>query len=318
MIAQIKLDHMKPSFLLVLISICFLCTAPSYAQLSPAIVKSNANAEAEKWSQYLNLSKLRTDKLASLIQNYELKKGRVVSEKLSDIESRLRQEETEFRQQLGRILTTNELKIYDVIEQSRRDDDRQYLSSVVGAISEDSIFQERLYQHLYEDVLPTLMTYRAELNDAISESDRKVIDEIRDDVMNMHGDCLLTCIDHNNQQDSVFINLRDLIIVNLNKAILVENSSLSRLVDVAHKYEDDIHQLSINHAKKYASWSSKIQQLKEEFVLPNYQKNIDKINRKNDLSTLRHLETEAIFLLIDPYDQSVSRRILNLGVHNYL
>jgi len=129
---------------------------------------------------------------------------------------------------------------------------------------------------------------------------------------------LITCITNSKHEHSVFQNFDDQMMVAVNKAISNEQSGLNKLLKLTKKYEEDIHMVYIDHLDIVNYWGRRVKELKEEYVLPNYSKNIDRIKDRSEIKSLNHLEDEAIFLLLDPYDEARSRNFLNLGMLNSL
>ena len=108
----------------------------------------------------------------------------------------------------------------------------------------------------------------------------------------------------------------ELIIVALNKDLNNKNSELAQLINLTRKYEDDIHNVFIKHSDKLEYLDKRVKKLNENYILSAYNESLNDLKKRHGLSTLRHLEADAIFLLLDPFDIDLSRKFMNLGVHN--
>ena len=293
------------------------------AQLSDKALSEIAQRHADKWASYLNLSQSRASKLESLFKMHEIKKNNIIYS-TSNIKGILDLENKKFFNKLSEILTPNELIIYKVFLDSNFKDDKSYLSNLVGAITSDSLFIASFAELHYSEILPPMMSYRMELENVLNNQDKRIIDSIRTEVLGMYDDCLFSCIqhahdpEHEHRHDKQFVNFDDLLIIAINKDLSNDKSALNLLVDKTLEYEEDIHHIYINHQNKFAYWDKKKDQLKRDHIQPNYLKKLEELQKRNDILTLKHLESDAIFLLIDPYDISKSRKIIHLGLHNEL
>ena len=111
-------------------------------------------------------------------------------------------------------------------------------------------------------------------------------------------------------------NLNNLFVVDINKGLSNPSSQLSQLIKLTNKYEDRIHEIEILHSNKYDYWRKKSREIQDEYLLPNYVENLKKIQKNSPFASLKHLESEAIFLLLDPMNKSKSQKIFSLGFHH--
>lgn len=84
------------------------------------------------------------------------------------------------------------------------------------------------------------------------------------------------------------------------------------------KYEDDIHDAQHRYEDQIEYLKQELKNLKAAHILPNHQQQLNKLKERNELITLRHIESEAILLLIDPSNDRSSKYFLNFGIHSSL
>lgn len=308
---------MKQLLVLIFAIGAFMCTE-SYAQLSDASIDEIALIQAQKWSSYLEISQNRENKLYNKIRLHEKNKRKII-ESQTNFTTNLNAEYDRFIKDLSTILTPNELEFVEYFMKSNNADDKAYLSALLSSVTTDSLFIQAFQDLQYNEVLPSMMLFRMELDEMMTANDRRRLDSLRTDIYNMYDQCLLTCVANNaGSTDSLFEDINNDLLININKKIEDKTSSLSQAITMTHKYEDDILAIFKKHNKKFDYWSKEITGLKEQYILPNYVENINKIKMNNDVRTLESLESEVIFLLVDSDNVSLSRKFLNLGVHNYL
>lgn len=63
-------------------------------------------------------------------------------------------------------------------------------------------------------------------------------------------------------------------------------------------------------------WEKEKKELKEQYILGSYNKSLQELRKRDGLTTLKHLESEAIFLLLTPFDYYFSRKLFNLDLYN--
>ena len=208
--------------------------------------------------------------------------------------------------------------IYQTIESLKLEDDKAYLETLVSALSTDSLFIGAYIDFQYNEVLPSLISIRMELDDMISTADKSSLQAIRKEVFQLYDDCLVTCIANKHHNTEILEELDELMIVALNKDLSDSESGLNKLIELTRKYEDDIHEVYIKHDKKFKDWDRKENEIKSQYILGDHSRSLNDLNKRNGLSTLKHLESEAIFMLLDPYNENISRKFLNLGLRNQL
>lgn len=234
----------------------------------------------------------------------------------SDISRQLQTENQTFIAELSEFVTPNELMIYKMIENFKLEDDREYLEELVSALSNDSLFIDAYADFQYNEVLPVLITIRMELEEVISTEDKAEITTIREEIVGLYDNCLITCLANRHDNTETLENLEELIIVALNKDLNNSQSGLSKLLRLTRKYEDEIHSIYIKYEPRFKHWTKKEKEIKDKYILESYNKSLADLKKRNGLSSLRHLESEAIFLLLDSYDHNVSRKFFNLGIQN--
>ena len=301
-------------FLLILFFVLPSCLS---AQLSRDVVESLATSHVDRWSLYLNLSLYRKEKLKEVWIDHEQKKSEILRNS-SDIKGSLQKENQSFRSSLKNIFTPNELSLYESFERLRMDDDRQYLANLVEAISSDSLFISAYTDLQYNKIFPFKMTVRMELEEAISESDKQMLKLIRKEVFEHYDKCLLSCLVRDHDRSNLFENFDELIIVALNKDLSDDQSGLSKLIKLTRKYEDSIHDVYIKHRDIFDSLEKENREIKELYILDNYNEGLLNLRKRNGLSTLNHVESEAAFLLLDPFDHHASRKLFNIDLYNRL
>jgi hypothetical protein len=305
-------------FLILIFTIGALTSTDVSAQLSEGAIKEIAQNKTQKWSSFLQLSQNREDKLYNKIKLHE-KNNRNIIESQTNFKADLNSEYDRFIKDLSTIFTPNELEFVEYFMKSSNADDKEYLGALLSSITTDTSFIQAFKDLQYKEVLPSMMVFRMELDEMLSESDKETLDSLRTDIYNMYDHCLLTCVaNHAGKTDSLFEDINIDLLININKKIEDKSSSLSQAIAMTHKYEDDILAIFKSNNAKFDYWSKEITALKEQHVLPNHVENINKIKMKNDVRTLESIETEVIFLLIDSEDENLSRKFLNMGVHNYL
>ena len=154
------------------------------------------------------------------------------------IRDRLQTENQTFIAELSEFVTPNELMIYKMIENFKLEDDREYLEELVSALSNDSLFIDAYADFQYNEVLPVLITIRMELEEVISTEDKAEITSIREEIVGLYDNCLITCLANRHENTETLENLEELIIVALNKDLNNSQSGLSKLLRLTRKYED--------------------------------------------------------------------------------
>lgn len=299
-----------------------LCSSSLTAQLSDNVIKEMAVMKASKWQTYLNLSDYRKGQLTELWFQHEKNKSDIVK-KTTRISNGLKQENERFLSVLSKLLTPNELDFYKSIEDLNREEDKVYFSSLINAINEDSAFVQEYLDFQHQEVLPVLMSMRARLDSHISQTDQKKIDTIRNQVYDLYDKCLVTCLadghEHDHEHnDSLFLDLGNLLLVEVNKSLLDEESPINELLSIVSKYEEQLHMIKDENSKKMDYWAKQSEIIKEKYILTNYSDNLNKISSRSDLVTLKHIESEAIFMLIDPSNEQRSKYFLNFGISSQL
>ena len=305
---------MYRTLLILLIVACAIPNGVS-AQLSDDTIEELAAKHADRWAIYLNLSSFRKSKLKETWKKHERRKS-ILLRTSSNIGAQLQEENQNFLKELSLFITPNELKTYKMIENLKLEDDREYLESLVSALSVDSIFINAYADFQYNERLPFLISIRMELEESISATDKMTIKSIREEILKLYEHCLVTCLANDDRHPETLDGLDELIIVALNKDLSDDQSGLSKLIKLTRKYEDDIHDVYIKYDHKFDSWSKKENELRENYILDAYNQSLNNLKKRNGLSTLKHLESEAIFMLLDPYDNNSSRKFLNLGLRN--
>ena len=305
---------MKNIILTIIISFNILPVDIS-AQLSNSAINDLAEMHVEKWSNYLSLSNSRKGMLKEIWKKHEEKKGSIIRA-TTNLKTKLEAENNRFWKELGTILTPNDLKLYKLIEGFQLNDDREYLNTLVQAISTDSLFAQSFTDLQYSEILPFRMSIRMDLEEEISASDKRLLKSIRAEVFDIYDNCLVTCIESEHADTDLYEDLDELIIVTLNKDLNDKTSDLAQLINLTRKYEDDIHEVFIEHSDKLNYLDEKVKKIKEKLIQSAHNKSLTDLKKRHGLSTLRHLEADAIFLLLDPFDMDLSRKFLNLGVHN--
>lgn len=301
--------------LLIIFAIAFPLTGT--AQLSDYAIDQVADKHVEKWAQYFSLSNYRKSELKKSWKKHEHSKSKIFLS-TSNIKNRLQEENTNYRTALTRIFTPNELKAYYQLEALKFEDDKAYLASLVKAISTDTIFVNA-YSHLqYNKILPFKMAVRMDLENVISTEDKLVLDTVRTEVLNLYDKCLVTCILGDHGQENMYEDFDNSLIVALNKNLSNSESAISKLVRLTKKYEEEIHNVYINHKSKFDHWEEEKKSLKEQYILDSYNKSLQELRKRDGLTSLKHLESEATFLLLTPFDYNLSRKLFNLDVYNGL
>jgi hypothetical protein len=289
----------------------------SSAQLSEKAIDEITAIQVDKWAQYLSLSYHRKTSLSKVLKQHEQNRNSIFHT-TKDLKSRLESENQRFKTELSKVLTENEILIFTKLEQLRFDDDQKYLESLLKAVTNDSIFINAYTNLQYSKIFPFNMIVRMELEESISEADKKNLDTYRNDILGLYDKCLLTCLINDHDTSNQFDHFDELIIVELNKGLSNTESSISKLVKLTTKYEDNIHDVYIKHKSKFDYWDKVTDELKSKYILESYNKSIKDLRKKNNYAALRHIESEAIFLLLDPFDHPLSRKLYNLKLYNQL
>jgi len=232
------------------------------AQLSSSQINDIAQANVDKWATYLNLSNSRKSQLKKKWIAHEQRKERI-TRNLSQIESSLGKENEQFINELSMIFTPNELELYKTIDESNNMDDRETLASLVEAISTDTLFIHALADLQYDEILPSRLRIRMELEDDLSFTDKIAFDSIRGEIHDAYDVCLITCINNKEHDHSVFQNFDDQMMVAVNKSLSNENSGLNRLLKLTKKYEENIHKLYIKHLDQINYWNKRVKELEQ-------------------------------------------------------
>jgi len=298
----------------------FLFFQKSYAQLNPQIIKEVAESKADKLQQYFNLSEHRRGKAQSIILKHELAKEKIIKENLENLNDALSRQENILISELSEILTKNEIKLF--MELSRLDlkDDKEYLTTLTEVYDADEEFIKKYMNFRNKEMLPKLMQLRLELDEQVSTEDKRTIESLRSFIYEVFDRCLVTCVindQHDSHEEDDLGNNSNLLL-NLNRELQSEESKLGILLNIVQQYEDAIHQLRIDNKKLFDYWNTKTKMIKQEYILPNHGENLKELKRRSEVATIRHIESEAIFLLLDPIDERRSRYFFNFGLLNDL
>ena len=286
------------------------------SQLDPLVVHEMAEQEAIKWQSYLNLSDYRTRLLKKKIYDYEYEKSNVIHNNLHTISGSLQSHLEKYYADISEILTPKELHTYKVIRSLNIDDDQYYVKELAKIYVEDDSFIMEYLEYRNIEILPVMINMRMRLQAKIHRADKKRLKSIRNHIYNYFDKCLVSCViepgssDHNLLSESM--------LVHINKDLEDPNSNLSELLKMVKKYEEEIHQLFAEYSTFYNHWSKWTSRLKDDKILPSHNRSFDQLNRRNELATLRHIESEAMFLLIDPFDEQRSRHFMNIGLISQL
>ncbi len=306
---------MKFVAFIILVTIGILAPASSSAQLSDRAINEIAENQADKWSQYLHFSKLRKDKFKNIYAKHERKKSKIILTSLK-VKDLLLKEDKRFMKELGTILTPSEKQFYISYNQSANENSKSYFNSLMKAIDLEDRFVQAFNDLQYNEVFPALMTFRQELEADINSQDKITLDSIRLEVFEKYDNCLLFCIADEAKDSTIFENLNNLLPVDLNKGLSDPNSDLSKLIKLTRKYEDQINAIQASHSNKYDFWRKKTVEIENDYLLENYVENIRKLKKNSPFASLADLESEAIFLLLEPTNINRSRKIISLGFHN--
>ena len=133
--------------ILVSFMICLLAlTIESSGQLSEIVIDEITAKQADKWAQYLNISNHRKSSLSKILKQHEQNRN-LIFQSTNDLKSRLQSENQRFQSELSSILSENEVVVYNTLEHLRFEDDRQYVKSLLRAVSSDVYIK---YQAKYE------------------------------------------------------------------------------------------------------------------------------------------------------------------------
>jgi outer membrane lipoprotein-sorting protein len=129
--------------ILVSFMICLLAlTIESSGQLSEKVI----DEITAKRAQYLNISNHRKSSLSKILKQHEQNRN-LIFQSTNDLKSRLQSENQRFQSELSSILSENEVVVYNTLEHLRFEDDRQYVKSLLRAVSSDVYIK---YQAKYE------------------------------------------------------------------------------------------------------------------------------------------------------------------------
>jgi len=306
---------MKINAFIIIVCLGIFCPNSAIAQLSDSAINEIAQSQTDKWSQMFHFSKLREDKFNSIVRNHENKKSKIImtSVRIKDL---LKSENNRYFEELGGILTVNELKIYKSYLENQNLDSKSYFKTLMTAIKLEDDFINAFNQLQFNEVFPSLLMFRNEMDTVISRPDKIKLDSIRAQVFKAYDNCLLFCLADESQDSTLYEDLNDLFLVDLNKGLSNPDSDLSKLLKLTNKYQEQIHMVRQRHSEKYDYWLKKKKEIEQDYLLPNYVENLRKLQKNSPFASLVHLESEAIFLLLDPKNRSESLKILSLGFHH--
>ena len=301
---------------IIIISFCLLFSIDGYCQLNPKVISEIAEKQSSKWQSYLNLSDHRRGLLKDLIYQYEFEKAQIIHDNYQEINANLEAHIANYNRELSKILTPREFSIFKVISEDNLDNEQTYLKELASVYLEDEPFISQYLEFRNKEVVPVMVNMRIQLESKLNRNDKLKLDSIRNHVLNFFEECLISCVITPDSSGGFALN--ETMHLYINNDLQNPQSYISQLLGMVNRYEDDMHQLLIEYKRYLDYWSEWTSELKSKTILDSYNRSFTELNQRNELATLRHIESHAIFLLLDPYDERRSRYLLNIGLFSQL
>ena len=284
------------------------------AQIHHGHLKSFAEKEALGWSSKLNLSDYKTQKLAEILFHYKIKEGQSVLKETDDFAESQDVNMRDKQEKLRKLLTKQEYKLYLIFNQFSSIDQVEYLKDLVDEYSKNEDLVKAIVDYRELNILPILRVHRGELENRISNSDKEALNVIRDELYETLDKCIIDCQAIPASDVESYSSLEEVLFKEITSQVSNKVSPMNHLLQIARKYEEEIHEEKSHFEKNTSKWNSDIAAIHEKHILNNHMDVFRKTLESNSVVAWKHLRFDAFFMLLDPSTEEESKKILKLGL----
>lgn len=251
---------MKNIITIILIPVLLCANAVSViAQLSEDRISDVAEIKTKRFQDILDLTKDQATQLKD-----ETKKLMVANSKISyskNINEQIVKNFEAYYKNLTK-LKAGQLSTIKLIDALEREERKEAYESVLQAYSQSADFTEAISNYNWNIVLPILVSYRKDLDKAISVSDKALIDRARTKMLQKYE------LISNIRQDESYRDRKE-VLEFLTKDIISDIQELG-LPYLLEKYNDDIVNLRLSLSKHEKEIKQSSKDIYDQYMLDNH------------------------------------------------
>jgi len=256
----------------------------SVAQLAKDRLRELSNAQAERYSQFLDLNVFTKDKLSDILYYHDaLLASRVKYNNNYFIvaDSNAKDREKSIKELLGE----RKYKSYKILKELDDKSAMEYYSNTSSALQSDEALMSKVTQYVTEKVFPVLSELKVDYDKSIKKKDLYRIQQLADQIYDR-----INAIEYDADGNAILSNKGN------------QSSEIySDLISYANKYDDAYKQALISLSPYEKVWKKDI----ERIILQNF--------AKSEISALAKVDQELVktgvkssidklsFMLIEPY-----------------
>ena len=270
---------------IALISFFIFCNySQSIAQLAENKLRELSNAQAERYSEFLDLNVFTKDKLADIFYYHDAllaSKVRYNSNYFEVANSNATDRETSINKLLGDRKYSSYKILKDLDDKSAMD----YYSNTSSTLQSDEALMSKVTQYIAEKVFPVLSELKVDYDKKIKKKDLYRINQLADQIYDR-----IDAIEYDTDGNAILSNEDN------------QSSKIySDLISYANKYNDAYKQVLISLSPYEKVWKKDI----EGIILQNYAKSeisaLAKVDQDLAKTGVKSSIDKLSFMLIEPY-----------------
>jgi len=270
---------------IALISFFIFCNySLSIAQLAENKLRELSNAQAERYSEFLDLNVFTKDKLADIFYYHDAllaSKVRYNSNYFEVANSNATDRETSINKLLGDRKYSSYKILKDLDDKSAMD----YYSNTSSTLQSDEALMSKVTQYITEKVFPVLSELKVDYDKKIKKKDLYRINQLADQIYDR-----IDAIEYDTDGNAILSNEDN------------QSSKIySDLISYANKYNDAYKQVLISLSPYEKVWKKDI----EGIILQNYAKSeisaLAKVDQDLAKTGVKSSIDKLSFMLIEPY-----------------
>jgi len=270
---------------IALISFFIFCNySQSIAQLAENKLRELSNAQAERYSEFLDLNVFTKDKLADIFYYHDAllaSKVRYNSNYFEVANSNATDRETSINKLLGDRKYSSYKILKDLDDKSAMD----YYSNTSSTLQSDEALMSKVTQYITEKVFPVLSELKVDYDKKIKKKDLYRINQLADQIYDR-----IDAIEYDTDGNAILSNEDN------------QSSKIySDLISYANKYNDAYKQVLISLSPYEKVWKKDI----EGIILQNYAKSeisaLAKVDQDLAKTGVKSSIDKLSFMLIEPY-----------------
>jgi len=270
---------------IALISFFIFCNySQSIAQLAENKLRELSNAQAERYSEFLDLNVFTKDKLADIFYYHDAllaSKVRYNSNYFEVANSNATDRETSINKLLGDRKYSSYKILKDLDDKSAMD----YYSNTSSTLQSDEALMSKVTQYITEKIFPVLSELKVDYDKKIKKKDLYRINQLADQIYDR-----IDAIEYDTDGNAILSNEDN------------QSSKIySDLISYANKYNDAYKQVLISLSPYEKVWKKDI----EGIILQNYAKSeisaLAKVDQDLAKTGVKSSIDKLSFMLIEPY-----------------